>query len=213
MNQQETTKDRILTEALRLFAAYGYDAVSVAQIAGAVGIKAPSLYNHYKSKRDIFDHILERICQLDARRTEENQLPQQDFDQAPETFSGRDAASLKEFLLDQFAYWSGDEFARNFRRMLTLEQYKSPEMMALYQKVFAAGPVDYTADLFRQMMDEGSLCPAEPAWLAAEFYAPLFLALSICDAQPQRRAELTRYLADAADRFLSSHTPKKEEAQ
>ena len=200
-------------QALRLFAAYGYDAVSVAQIAGAVGIKAPSLYNHYKSKRDIFDHILERICQLDAQRTEENQLPQQDFDQAPETFSGRDAASLKEFLLDQFAYWSGDEFARNFRRMLTLEQYKSPEMMALYQKVFAAGPVDYTADLFRQMMDEGSLRPAEPAWLAAEFYAPLFLALSICDAQPQRRAELTRYLADAADRFLSSHTPQKEEAQ
>ena len=119
--EQETTKDRILTEALRLFAAYGYDAVSVAQIAGAVGIKAPSLYNHYKSKRDIFDHILERICQLDAQRTEANQLPQQDFDQAPETFTGRDASSLKGFLLDQFAYWSGDEFARNFRRMLTLE--------------------------------------------------------------------------------------------
>ena len=177
--EQETTKDRILTEALRLFAAYGYDAVSVAQIAGAVGIKAPSLYNHYKSKRDIFDHILERICQLDAQRTEANQLPQQDFDQAPETFTGRDASSLKGFLLDQFAYWSGDEFARNFRRM----------------------------------MAEGSLRPAEPAWLAAEFYAPLFLALSICDGQPQRRAELSRYLADAADRFLANHTPQKEEAQ
>ena len=97
--------------------------------------------------------------------------------------------------------------------MLTLEQYKSPEMMALYQKVFAAGPVDYTADLFRRMMAEGSLRPAEPAWLAAEFYAPLFLALSICDGQPQRRAELSRYLADAADRFLANHTPQKEEAQ
>ena len=31
------------------------------EIAGAVGIKAPSLYNHYKSKRDIFNAILEKM--------------------------------------------------------------------------------------------------------------------------------------------------------
>ncbi|WP_261797230.1 TetR/AcrR family transcriptional regulator [Candidatus Stoquefichus massiliensis] len=30
------------------------DAVSVAQIADAVGIKVPSLYKHFKSKQDIF---------------------------------------------------------------------------------------------------------------------------------------------------------------
>ena len=53
------TRDRILLEALRLFSQRGYDAVSVEQIAAAVGIKAPSLYKHYKSKRDIFDAIFE----------------------------------------------------------------------------------------------------------------------------------------------------------
>ena len=49
------TKQRILLEALRLFSRKGYDAVSVEQIADAVGVKAPSLYKHYKSKQDIFD--------------------------------------------------------------------------------------------------------------------------------------------------------------
>ena len=51
MKKDETTKQRILSEALKLFASKGYEAVSVAQIAGAVGIKAPSLYKHYDSKR------------------------------------------------------------------------------------------------------------------------------------------------------------------
>ena len=57
------TKQRILLEALRLFSKRGYDAVGVEQIASAVGIKAPSLYKHYKSKQDIFDAIVEKMRQ------------------------------------------------------------------------------------------------------------------------------------------------------
>ena len=56
------TKQRILLEALRLFSKRGYDAVGVEQIASAVGIKAPSLYKHYKSKQDIFDAIFEETA-------------------------------------------------------------------------------------------------------------------------------------------------------
>ena len=45
------TKELILDAALKLFAKKGYEAVSVAEIADAVGVKAPSLYKHYKSKQ------------------------------------------------------------------------------------------------------------------------------------------------------------------
>ena len=50
-----TTKQKILNEALTLFSEKGYSAVYVSDIADAVGIKAPSLYKHYKSKQEIFD--------------------------------------------------------------------------------------------------------------------------------------------------------------
>ena len=40
--KQEDTKQKILDKALELFSEYGYDSVSVGQIAQAVGIKAPS---------------------------------------------------------------------------------------------------------------------------------------------------------------------------
>lgn len=45
-----TTKEKILKQALCLFAEKGYNALYVGEIASAVGIKAPSLYKHFKSK-------------------------------------------------------------------------------------------------------------------------------------------------------------------
>lgn len=57
--KQEDTRQKILAKALELFSVHGYDAVSVGQIAAAVGIKAPSLYNHFPSKCAIFDAIVE----------------------------------------------------------------------------------------------------------------------------------------------------------
>ena len=47
------TKQRILDEALTLFSEKGYANVFVGDIAERVGIKAPSLYKHYKSKKAI----------------------------------------------------------------------------------------------------------------------------------------------------------------
>ena len=53
-----STRERIVYEALVLFSKKGYSDVYVAEIASAVGIKAPSLYKHFKSKRDIFDECV-----------------------------------------------------------------------------------------------------------------------------------------------------------
>lgn len=47
--KQEDTKHRILDKALELFSTQNYDSVSVGEIAKAVGIKVPSLYNHMLS--------------------------------------------------------------------------------------------------------------------------------------------------------------------
>ena len=55
------TKKKILDVALDLFSKKGYGNVYVGQIAEGVGIKAPSLYKHYKSKQDIFEAILEEM--------------------------------------------------------------------------------------------------------------------------------------------------------
>ena len=52
-------KEKIFQVSIDLFSKYGYDGVSVRQIASEVGIKESSIYNHYSSKQAILNRILE----------------------------------------------------------------------------------------------------------------------------------------------------------
>ena len=70
-----TTKQKILNEALTLFAEKGYSAVYVGEIADAVGIKTPSLYKHYKSKQDIFNSCVEVFAERMENIRNNMQLP------------------------------------------------------------------------------------------------------------------------------------------
>ena len=167
--QNESTKQRILTEAVRLFAKEGYEAVSVEQIAAAVGIKAPSLYKHYKNKRDIFDSILRFMERRDGEQAAACSLPEGTAEDMPEAYENASTEALVTFSKRQFRYWTEDAFAAAFRKMLTLEQYRSEEMNGLYHQYLGAGPLKYVADL---------LGSQEEALL---FYGPMYLLYSVYD--------------------------------
>ena len=57
----EDRKNQIITEATALFSKYGYDKVSVKQIASACGVTDAALYKHFKSKADVYDTVLETL--------------------------------------------------------------------------------------------------------------------------------------------------------
>lgn len=78
--KQEDTKKKILDKALELFSQRGYDAVSVGEIAAAVGIKAPSLYNHFSGKQAIFEAIVETTAAQYQRDTDRIHIHVQDAD-------------------------------------------------------------------------------------------------------------------------------------
>ncbi len=184
-----TTKEKILTTALALFAANGYEAVSVSDIAGQLGMTKGALYKHYKNKRDIFDSILTRMEQQDAERARAFALPEGTLSQMEEAYRSASLEQLTAFSRAQFRYWTEDDFAAPFRRMLTLEQYRGDEMGRLYQQYLAAGPLGYVADLL------GSLGFDCPQCRAAELYAPMFCLYSVYDGAADKAAVTA--LADA----------------
>lgn len=169
------TKGRILLTALRLFSRDGYEAVSVSRIAGELGITKGALYRHYVSKRDIFNHILEQMERMDAERAELYELPAGTPDEMPDSYSRATAKQLVDFSRAQFKYWTAEEFPACFRRMLTLEQYRSDEMARLYGQYLAAGPLGYVRDLL------ASWGLADADGLAAELYGPMFLFYTCYD--------------------------------
>lgn len=56
-----STSDRILCAAEDLFAEKGYSATSLGDVADSVGIRSPSLYNHFKNKEALYEAVLERL--------------------------------------------------------------------------------------------------------------------------------------------------------
>lgn len=193
------TKERILQTALELFAAGGYEAVSISHIAGALGITKGALYRHYESKRAIFDAILARMEARDGEQARDHDLPEGSAEGDAAAYMAVTVSDVVAFSRAMFRYWTEDPFAAPFRRMLTLEQFNSPDMGRLYQQYLAAGPMGYVADLFR------ALGLPDPERRAAAFYGPMFLLYSVYDGAEDRAAVtalLDEYL-DQAEKELT----------
>lgn len=185
------TKERILQTALRLFAADGYEAVSVSTIAGELGMTKGALYKHYKNKQDIFDSIVARMEQQDMEQAETYEVPEGTVQEMEAAYQSTSLEQLLEYSKAQFRYWTEDPFAALFRKMLTLEQYRSEKMGQLYQQYLAAGPMEYVADLF------SSMGFPEPQKKAASFYAPMFLMYTVYDGAKESEKASVTALADA----------------
>ena len=184
------TKQKILLEALRLFSQKGYEAVSVEQIADAVGIKAPSLYKHYKGKQDIFDAIFEETAKRYGAFTDSISVHPGDSGQDLAVFRAITADVLVEKVRSLISYSLHDEFVSQFRRLVTIEQFRSPELSALYSQRYVAQIQQYHEALFQRMIAAGVMRRENPELLALVYDAPILLLLGECDRHPEKEKDI-----------------------
>lgn len=168
-------KEEILIVALHLFARDGYEAVSVSQIAGELDMTKGALYRHYKSKRDIFDCIVQRMEQQDSEQARQNEVPEESIEKVPEEYQNVSVEDFVGYSKSMFEYWTEDDFASSFRKILTLEQFRNEEMQNLYQQYLVSGPAEYVKDLFKNMEIKN------PEEKAVKFYANMFFYYSVYD--------------------------------
>ena len=180
-------KEEILIVALHLFARDGYEAVSVSQIAGELDMTKGALYRHYKSKRDIFDCIVQRMEQRDGEQAEEYDMPQEEKEKMPEQYEAVSFDDFVEYSRSMFEYWTEDDFASSFRKMLTIEQFRSEEMQKLYQQYLVSGPTEYVKDLFKNMKI------INPEENAIKFYANMFFYYSMYDGAADKAKVKSRF--------------------
>ena len=200
--KQEDTKQKIIDKALELFAAHGYDAVSVGEIAKAVGIKAPSLYNHYPSKQAIFDAIVESTAKQYESDTGKINIHVQNVAQDISIFTGITEDALFEKVRQIFVYSLHNETICNFRRMMTIEQFRSPELAALYSKRYVERMIDYHAGIFRALITVGEIPAEDPETLAMMYVAPVLTLIGVCDRQPEREGECLEKLKSHVSLFF-----------
>ena len=196
------TKERILETALELFAQSGYLGTSMSDIAGELGITKGALYKHYTSKQEILDSIVKRMNQMDYDRAEEYEMPETEPDGFAEAYLHTPIDKIRAYSMAQFDHWTREPFSANFRKMLTLEQYRDQELAKLYHDYLATGPVMYMAAIFRKFADSDE----QAMQLALEFYGPMFLLYSVYDGAKDKTA-VAAMLETHIDRFITRNEP------
>ena len=102
-------------------------------------------------------------------------MPEEDKERMPEKYEEVSLDDFIKYSKSMFEYWTEDDFASSFRKMLTIEQFRSEEMQKLYQQYLVSGPASYVKDLFESM---GMIDAKEKA---DRFYAVMYFYYSIYD--------------------------------
>ncbi len=111
-----TRKEEIIYATLELAAENGIKGVSMSQIADKVGIKAPSLYNHFRSKDEIIKEMY-GFLRDQARAGSNGSVPD---------YSKLTDKSTEEILLDSVSAYMGIVSDRNMLRFFKVLYSERP---------------------------------------------------------------------------------------
>lgn len=196
------TREKIVYEALNLFSKKGFNAVSVRDIAKAVGIKASSLYNHFKNKQDIFDTIIKNYSQH-----VNNFFKCIKLEEYPNIImlSKIKELSNEQFFkrsIDVFNFYLYDEYMVKFRKLLTIEQFNNSNLSNLYNKIFIDDILSFQAKIFKILMEANILIKKDPYTLALQFYSPVFLLFNKFEnITDKERTSLKMHISEFKDTY------------
>ena len=90
---------------------------------------------------------------MDYERAETYEMPETEPDSFAEAYLHTPVQKIRTYSLAQFDHWTKEQFSSNFRKMLTLEQYRDPKLAQLHHDYLAGGPLEYMVAIFRKLVD------------------------------------------------------------
>ena len=188
------TKHRILDEALTLFSRKGYANVYVGEIAEKVGIKAPSLYKHYKNKQAIFDAIVDEMNRRYEEQAGALSINGLDPTADASVYMNVSEDTVVKIGTGLFRYFLHDDYTSRFRKILTIEQFHNTDFAKIYSEQYVDGPLSYQKMLFQFMIGNGAFIESDLDAMTLQFYSPIYMLLTLCDREPKREEEALKLL-------------------
>lgn len=177
------TRQRALSAALEVFSQKGYEAASMGDIAGALGIKAPSLYKYFKGKEELYEalgpmldeHYTALWASAAARHAQlEREIPTPGLLGVEQL--ERETMSWLQSELD-------DPQARCFRRLMALSQFEAAQGP---DRWLWAEPLELYEGFFARLISRDILRRGDPRVMAVEYLAPILQCLAMIDRDPGR---------------------------
>ena len=173
------TREKIMDVALHMFSERGYEAVSIRDICGEVGIKESTLYYHFKNKKDILDSLVAKFrAHIDGLLGHVDEISAKPEGKA-KAASGKTKTSksntddpsfqmVDSYMMDSYLF---DPFCNLMLRLMMIEQFHNEEIRALYEKTMFTDPYEIQLNVFRKLSTAGVFPEAQVEMIVKEYHA------------------------------------------
>lgn len=190
------TRQRIITSATERFLGDGYSNTSLDQVAKDAGVTKPTVYSHFKSKKGLFDAVIQQFTSSPMKELAGLLEPTED----PRT-------DLIEFG-DFFMVRSFEKDALRWKRLAAAESMTHPEVGEAFYEAGPAQLLSRLAMYFDLQTKAGRLSVSDSAGSAEQFIGTL-LGLDSLRSQIGKplpsAAKRKRRCRDAVDLFMTTH--------
>ena len=193
---ENTTKIRILDEALIMFAENGYKGTNLRDLAARLGLSKSALYKHYASKEDIWKALLDRMETYYAERFgSEKHLPDMP----------KSCEELFTITMGMIDFTVNDSRIILTRKLLLTEQFHDERVCRLATKHFLGGTEKIFTAIFETMMASGLLKDEDPEMLAFVYTAPITSLIHLCDREPRKQSEAMEQMKKFIRHFIKTY--------
>lgn len=191
-----TTKTRILEEALVSFANNGYKGTNLRDLAAGLGLTKSALYRHFDSKEAIWDAVLDMMEAYYSERFGS-------AEKRPETPKSCD--ELRAMTLRMLQFTMHDEKVILTRQLLMTEQFHDERARRFATQHFLTGTKEIYTKIFAEMMENGVLKKDDPEMLAFAYTAPITALIHLCDREPEKEPEIVRQIESFIEHFITTY--------
>ncbi len=183
--EEKNTREIILQEALRLFSDKGYAAVSMRDIAAAVGIRASSIYHHFSGKQELFEALVQRANDV------------KDSLQAVFINAFSKVGTVEEEAFVQAGVFFVTDYLQNIQvalllKVLECERFHNEDADRVWQELLIFAPLEHETNVFRMLRERGEIIDDSAEELAREYQAAIMLAYFTGDIK-QLQTQLQRF--------------------
>ena len=190
------TREKILDAALTSFAEKGYEGTNLLDVAKSVGIVKSAIYRHFSGKEDLWNAVIDTMIKYyDARFGSEENLPK-----VPNS-----GAELVTITMNMVDFTVHDARVKKIRKVLLMEQFRDERVKDLATKHFLIGLEAMFSELFKGMMENGSLKKDDPKMLSLAYTSPISALIHLCDREPAKEEESLKTIKEYAEHFVRTY--------
>lgn len=157
MTSQER-REAIVDAAVKLFSRKGFRGTTTRELAAAVGVSEPVLYQHFQTKRDLYAAIIQQKAQASEERIKEK---------LGRYFEEADDEAFFSGLAEMIIAWYDEDPA--YIRILLFSALEGHELTDLFHECQCDSFLDRVTEYIQLRMDSGAFRDVNPAAVAGSF--------------------------------------------